>query len=385
MSAHFHSHLCGCKATEWLIFMQVLQVCAYGADYPGNFIASLEALEQMLAQKEIQTIYAFVGRAELKDWCQKIQKRTKVYFLPEAKARILPATYQKFRQIYQENHIDIVHTHFELYDIPATLTAPRNVKIFWHLHDPIDLGKGMRKILWKLQYGIVGKRAQLLAVSDYYRNIVVGLGFPKNQTHIILNCINLDRIENCSVATDKKYDFLTFGWDFYRKGDDLILQVCDRLEKEGYSFRLLLNGNNQTWKNLDDYLNGRTPSYLMRGEPVENVNVLFSESKVFIQASRRETFSYAVCEATYAGLPTISSDIAGLEWAHELPTVEFFMPESVESLYQIMKQYLKGKGVTRQAINKSRKIICNRYSLGVWVRKVIEAYDSTGLNLESKK
>ena len=61
------------------------------------------------------------------------------------------------------------------------------------------------------------------------------------------------------------------------------------------------------------------------------------------------------------------------------------MPESVESLYQIMKQYLKGKGVTRQAINKSRKIICNRYSLGVWVRKVIEAYDSTGLNLESKK
>ena len=165
--------------------MQVLQVCAYGADYPGNFIASLEALEQVLAEKGIQTIYAFVGKAKSKDWCQNIQKRTKVYFLPEAKARILPATYQKFRQIYQENHIDIVHTHFELYDIPVTLTAPKSVKIFWHLHDPIDLGKGLRKILWKLQYGVVGKRAQLLAVSDSYRNIVIQLGVPQDQTHTI--------------------------------------------------------------------------------------------------------------------------------------------------------------------------------------------------------
>ena len=28
--------------------MTVLQVCAYGAEYPGNFIASLEALEAAL-------------------------------------------------------------------------------------------------------------------------------------------------------------------------------------------------------------------------------------------------------------------------------------------------------------------------------------------------
>ena len=40
--------------------MTVLQVCAYGADYPGNFIASLEALEAALKDKGIHTIYAFV-------------------------------------------------------------------------------------------------------------------------------------------------------------------------------------------------------------------------------------------------------------------------------------------------------------------------------------
>ena len=47
--------------------MTVLQVCAYGAEYPGNFIASLEALEAALKRKGINTIYAFVGRAADKD------------------------------------------------------------------------------------------------------------------------------------------------------------------------------------------------------------------------------------------------------------------------------------------------------------------------------
>lgn len=82
--------------------MTVLQVCAYGADYSGNFIASLEALEDALKEKGIKTIYAFVEKASVKPWCKEIQTRTKVYFLPEAKARILPKTYGIFRKIYRE-------------------------------------------------------------------------------------------------------------------------------------------------------------------------------------------------------------------------------------------------------------------------------------------
>ena len=172
--------------------MTVLQVCAFGAEQPGNFIASLEALERALANKGVQTIYAFVERAADRAWCKEIAKRTKVYFLPEAKARILPKTYQVIRRIYEENSVDVLHTHFELYDIPATVTAPKNVKVFWHLHDPIVPGNGLRSTLWKLQYGHVGKRATLLSVADYYRNVAVSLGFPKEQTELILNGIDLN-------------------------------------------------------------------------------------------------------------------------------------------------------------------------------------------------
>ena len=126
--------------------MTVLQVCAFGAEHPGNFIASLEALEFALAEKGIRTIYAFIDRAKDKDWCKNICRRTKVYFLPEAKARILPRTYSIMYCIYKENNVDVVHTHFELYDIPATVMAPPKTKVFWHLHDALKIQKDLLKI-----------------------------------------------------------------------------------------------------------------------------------------------------------------------------------------------------------------------------------------------
>lgn len=354
--------------------MTVLQVCAYGADYPGNFIASLEVLEKLLNEKGIRTIYAFIDRAADKVWCQSICRRTKVYFLPEAKARILPRTYQIMRKIYAENDVDIVHSHFELYDIPTTVMAPKNTKIFWHLHDPISMGHGLRGALWRFQYGIIGRKAKLLSVADYYRKTAVEMGFPEKQTEIVLNAINLNRVRQQDNRKSKIYDFLTFGWDFARKGDDLILQACDRLEQDGYTFCLLLNGNEHTWPKLEQYLDGRKPSYLERGNPVSDINLLFDVSGVFIQASRKETFSYAVCEAAYAGLPVISSDIAGLEWAHALPTVTFFPNEDVQALYEAMREFLDGKSISEQERYISQKHIEDTLSLEVWAKHVIEHY-----------
>ena len=357
--------------------MTVLQVCAYGAAYAGNFIASLEALEGELAKRNIRTIYAFVGRAGEQDWCKRIEQRTKVYYLPEAKARILPKTYEIFRQIYRENDIAIVHSHFELYDMPATVMAKPSTKIFWHLHDPIQIKSSQksRQLLWKLQYGVVGRKAQLLAVADEYRKTAVRMGFPEAQTATVVNGLDLNRVTPVADNRTTEYDFLTFGWDFHRKGGDLILDACALLARDGYSFRLLFNGNVHTWPKLTEYLGGPDPEWLVRGEPVENINELFETSRVFIQASRRETFSYAVCEAAYAGLPVISTDIAGLEWAHDLPTVDFVPNEDVDALYEAMKRYLDGKSVAAEQQEYSRSVIAQKYSTEEWTRKILEYYD----------
>ncbi len=352
----------------------ILQVCAFGAPNAGNFIASLLCLEEKMREKGYRTIYAFPEKAREKEWCKEIEARTKVYFLPEAKARILPKTYRIFRHIYKIHDISIVHCHFELYDIPATVMAGKDTKVFWHLHDPVNFHQGIRAVLWKIQYAVVGKRARLLAVSDFYRNEVVNLGFPKEQSHVVLNSISLDRIKPCTNF-NKEYEFLTFGWDFFRKGDDVILKACDRLWNEGYRFKLLLNGNEHTWGALDQYFQGDAdPRYLVRGNPVEDVNALFSVSKVFIQASRRETFSYAVCEAAYAGLPVFCSDISGLEWAHEVPTVCFFPSENVDVLHDLLRTYLDS-GVVQGDKKISQQVIREHFSLEVWANRIIDFYE----------
>lgn len=352
----------------------ILQVCAFGAPNPGNFIASLLELQRKMDEYGYNTIYAFPEKAQNKEWCKRLALTNQVYFLPETKARIRPKTYQIFNKIYVDNEISIVHCHFELYDIPATVTAPKKIKIFWHLHDPLTINKDLRGILWKIQYGVIGKRAQLLSVADYYRKIAIRLGFPEAQTRVIINCIDLGRINFCRQKVAPEYDFLTFGWDFYRKGDDIIIKACDRLYHEGYCFKLLLNGNEKTWKVLDDFLKGMDRPYLTKGDPVDDVNELFSGAKVFIQASRKETFSYAVCEAAYAGLPVICSNIAGLEWANEIPLVDFFESENVEMLYLRMKEKLDIR-VKNDDAARSRSIIEEEYSLETWVNKIVDVYE----------
>ena len=357
----------------------ILQVCAFGAPNPGNFIASLLLLENKLKKEGFETIYAFADTAKDKEWCLELKRNHQVYFLPVAKARILPSTYAVLKKIFKENDISLVHTHFELYDIPVAVTAPRNVKVFWHLHDPLpDQLSGLRGLLTRIQYGFMGKRAVLLSVSEYYRRQVIKMGFPEDQAVTILNGISLERIK--PVTTDREnrtYTFLTFCWDYYRKGTDLILSACDRLYEEGYRFKILLNGNDQTWIYVKEHYREKIPTYIECGGSVRDVNILYNNTTTFIQASRRETFSYAVCEAVYAGLPVITSDIPGLEWAHEIPTVLFFKKEDEDGLYECMKKIASQTGIfDSQEINYSRKLITEKFSLGIWCEKIIKMYES---------
>ena len=340
-----------------------------------NFIASLEILEEELEKKGYRTIYAFCDKAKDKGWCKRIEERTKVYYLPEAKARILPRTYLLFNQIYKENEVDIVHTHFELYDIPATVMAKKKTAIYWHLHDPINVFDGMRGLLWKVQYGVVGKRAILLSVSDFYRKEVIEIGFPEEQSKVVLNGIDTSRLEKTSFSTNPRYQFLTLGWDFYRKGDDIIIEACKRLYADGYEFSLLLNGNESTWPILEQYLDNKEYPFLVKGYPTKEIGELYKSANIFIQASRKETFSYAVCEASYMGMPVISSDIAGLEWAHMLPTVTFFENENVEELYNLMKTFLDGKQFVEKDYNQTKAIINSDYTIHAWAHKIMRIYN----------
>lgn len=355
--------------------MKILQICAYAAPYEGNFIRSLYALELSLKERGISTIYAFPMGAKDKPWCKEIEKRTDVYYLPVSKAFANPSVYKTLHEIFHiHKDIAVAHSHFEQYDIPVTLSSPSHIKIFWHLHDSIQIGKGIKKLFHIFQYKYVGRRAVLLSVSDFYKERVLKMGVPKENAFTVLNGIDVSRVNLQPLDRKTQYDFITFGWDFNRKGDDLLIDACKLLSNDGYRFKCLINGNESTLKAIQEYCNGNLPEYIIYGPPENDINKLFDGSAVFISASRRETFSYSVCEAAYAGLTVISSDIPGLEWAHEVPSVRFFESEDAVSLARLMRQALENP-VSNEDIKQSRKVIQERYSIDCWVNNIIKVFE----------
>lgn len=355
--------------------MTVLQVCAFGAPSPGNFISALTSLECALSKDGIKTIYAFAETAKERPWCKELCKRTKVYFLPVAHARIRPETYQMMRRIFRENRIDIVHSHFELYDIPATVMAPKKAKIFWHLHDPIGYNKTSRlsrkisrKILERLQYGLFSKRATLLSVSKEHAKCAADMGFNRKRIFYIPNGIDTSRIHP-AYGSDKLSNFLMFGWDVIRKGVDLVVAADSGTSLPDCSIRIIGQSACQ------QYIQDHPTEHITFGKPVDDINALYRHSKAFIHVSRAEGLSYALLEAICAGLPVICSDIPENKIAEEFKGVFWVRDGEIEDIRrQILAVCNMPTPLTEKEFRDNKKLIERRYSLDAWKDQILKMY-----------
>ena len=354
--------------------MVILQVCAFAAEYPGNFIATLTKLERAMEEKGSQTIYAFPERARGIAWCDELCGRTRVYFLPEANARIKPATYRAFKKIYSENDVDIMHSHFELYDVPATVTAPKKTRIFWHLHDPIGAGyeeQGvLRRFLTKLQYGTFSKRATMLTVSEKHGDFAAQLGFSKDRIIYFPNGINTDKIKRAPRQNERsEQQFLLLGWDVFRKGVDVACDAAKIIDRRDYSINVV------GLDKCEEYLSENGSDNICFLRPVTDINVLFEKSRAFLHISRAEGQSYALLEAIYAGLPVICSDIPENLFAKMFRNIYWVKTGDKESLASQIRYILDEANVPGdEDIEFNRSIIDNKYSINAWVKQTVDYY-----------
>lgn len=355
--------------------MVVLQACAYAAPTEGNFIPSLLGLERALQSRGIQTIYAFPERARDKDWCKKLRQYTKVYFLPEAQARIRPETYRLFRRIYQENNVGIVHSHFELYDVPATITAPKGTKVIWHLHDALKANyrkaSVSHRILWHLQYGVFSRRAVLLSVSQEHARFVQELGFKPDRIHYLPNGINTERIRLEKLDAKRECrEFLMFGWEVRRKGVDLLVEAAKQITDSELKVRVVGQEDCERYLREAD-----APQSVVFSRPVSNINILYGNCAAFVHISRAEGLSYALLEALYAGLPVICSDIPENLFAKEFRNVLWIRNGNAEDLVKALCSMMElCRQIRQEDVEFNRSLILGNYSLETWVSRVLTHY-----------
>lgn len=351
--------------------MTILQVCAYAAPYEGNFIKSLKQLEAQLKKRGIQTIYAFPNSAKEIQWCKELARETFVYFLPLAKARIKPCTYSALKHIYRKHpDIEIVHSHFELYDVPVVMTASKKMKVFWHLHDAIEVYSDIKnRLANKLQYGLFHKNAKLLAVCEKQKDYVIQLGFPRNNAYYVPNGLEISRIQ-CDDADreNRPYDFLMFGWDYEVKGVDLCVEACLKMQD---TFKIAIVGGASTQARIKKEYGDVAGIDVIN--PVSDVNELYKRTRAFLHISRAEGLSYALLEAVYAGLPVVCSNIQANLFAKQFPTVRFVESENVSDIacgmVEVVEQLREDTAIIR-----AREIIEEEYSTKSWTRKMLTHY-----------
>lgn len=350
--------------------MVILQVCAYAAQYGGNFIASLEALESDLNQKGHIIEYAFPETAKNHEWCINIQKRSKVYFL-----NLNRFSYQTYLQIrYAMKNADVVHSHFELYDMLVVLTKRKKQRIIWHLHDSFDENIDLlHRIINKIQYEIFSKKVLLVSPNEYYTDYVISLGFNRKNAKNINNCIDISRLHKDSDRQNI-CDFLVFGGFYYIKGLDILLDACRILVGNSIKFKLGIVGYDDTWHWIDENYYDLS-EVIVRIRPNENVSDFYNGTRVFLSTSRRECFSYALIEALYMGIPTIASDIPGNKWCKKYSSVLSYQTDNSYELANLLQRCIEGDYWFEDAdlINVS-KLIQHEYSIEKWVNKIEEVY-----------
>lgn len=347
----------------------VIQNLNYAAPYKGNLMSSIFDLENKLKKRGVITIYIFPDTARNIDWiCEMIKERKHVYFKPKSFWGQLVI----FNKLIKKYNVEIVHTHFwcipDMLSIRLLKLKNSHLKSIIHHHNHYVPSQSHLK----------EKIKRIILKSD--ANIACSADVADNLSHN--NFINVMKVENAidfSRLSDKKRKnntsmFLLFGFDYYRKGVDIVLDAFDNLvDKYSLQLGIVFAANKENGLSKIKNRFGKIPNWLVVLPPSENISEYYTESKAFISASREEGFCYSIAEAAYCYCQSIISSIPGHRT--DIPLIKIFESENVGELTALIERVLHEDEEEVNKINSlQREYVIEKYDLSAWSNGIILAY-----------
>lgn len=353
----------------------VLQILSYAAPYRGNFIPSLEHLEN--AYKDGRMIYLFPVTAQNVSWMPMFQQEHKVYFMPNGffGKQISWAILKKLREIIKEEDIKVIHTHFLVYNYSlfvAKHTFARKIKMIAHIHNqfaiPSTKSAPIKKFVMEYSYDTI------IGVS---KSVADGLNRQIKHKDItyIDNAIcfsRLDTYEKISLRDNENQKVvLMAGWPALVKGVDIAAKAIAKLRDNGYDIKLCImqSGDFEQIRKCVKEAIGASPEWVQVCSPREDVATYYNAADVFLSASRTEAFSYCLVEAAYCEPMLITSNVPGPNDL-QIDGMERFVSENVEDL--VCKIQKAQAGFTN--IEERKNNVTRRYDLMHWAESVITKY-----------
>lgn len=377
-------------------------IVALNCPYGGNIIPSLKMLANILTKEYNAKIYWVFPKQPEHDWLIDLQKYYEVAFTTSS----YHTASLELKRIFNKWNPDLVHTHYEAYDIAVAKAINRKVSMVWHIHDHMTLDadgqsfgilrKIKRSAFLALHYGLYGKRAKLIAVSaemaafcGHYQTHL--FSFPPKYSNeqlehvkfphakVLINGIDISRLQGLSATSlgsqSDIFTFLSYGGQNMHKRVDYLVKAGIILSNKGNIFRIVITKGKDTEKIIKGIVGESFPEWLKLVEQTNEIIDLLSKASCYVSTSVHETMSTAIAEATIYGIPVIQSDISGTYWNAKNPSTFLFKNGDVLDLVDKMEQVMAmdyDQLLSYCKITQKRNI--HKLSLEKWCREIIRYY-----------
>lgn len=369
----------------------VLQFLCFRSPYGGSFFKSLLKLEQTLKNDDLEMVYLFHVDTSDMPWVQDlIREGKKIYFLTGS---FLKDVFL-IKKILVKHNIKYLHAHFagtkylSLFKIVKMLYN-KELLIIRHLRNH-DQPKGVvfeniRKVLTHVDL-YVGC-SESVAV-EYRRNFKLS----NEKVTFVTNAIDFTRLNKFDKLKRGDFHinpnatvFLMFGFDYLRKGVDIVLEAMNNLVGNNHDVCLLLSlsVNREFIESKIIERFNQIPSWLKILEPREDIASYYHLCDYFISAAREEGFCNALVEAAYCGRPVITSDIPGPS-SLNIPHTYKFPSENIAELQNAMASVISLTADQKKKIIADQKAYVKKnFDLNIWANQISVLYNNLEKNLGS--
>lgn len=378
--------------------MKIALVSPYDFPYPGGVTEHIVGLAKTISQRghEVHILAACSGYQNVTvPNTQVITRRVIPFPIGGTVARIgwSPRSYQRIKQLLQREAFEVIHLHEPLTPgltwlvLQQCRNLPRTVTIgtFHAYHErPNWFYSGGRSIFGKF----FARLDALIAVSEAARDFADQM-FPADY-QVIPNGVDLARFarENSKdtsfkqIATGPEVTILFVGRLDKRKGFETLLRAFIKLKANFPHLRLKVAGpfappEAARYRPLIPHLHATDIAFVGYVSP-EGMSALYHSADIFCAPSLGfESFGVVLLEAMAAGLPIVTTDIAGYRSVLTAGQEGLLVPPERADLLAEALAYLIKNPHLRRAMGERGRQKAGEYSWDHIGDKILKLYHDT--------
>ena len=212
-------------------------------------------------------------------------------------------------KLCRELEIDVVHTQFPRENYIALLCklfSRRKLQVVYTAHMHLHAGRIHKLLNWTL----TGANAQVIAVCNSVREMLITQRYPDNRIQVIYNGVPHEPLP--TAPQEVKFTFVTLARLSPEKGLSFLLKAARKLKNRGIDFQLKIAGEGGLRHQLErEIIQQNLTEHVFLLGHVLDTRTLLATSHVYVNSSEHEALSFGVLEGMVAGLPVIATHVGG--------------------------------------------------------------------------